>query len=145
MGRISRIFLSRVKKEERVEIEEGVLLENYGLEGDSHSESGSNRQVTLFFEEGRRSIDSEPVMGLCFPRFMETIRIDGIDPELLQAGTKIEIGDSLLLVSNSRKKCYSECLIVGDGRKCSLSRDVRFCRVLKSGTIRKGSTVTVVA
>jgi len=144
MGTISKIFLSRVRKEERVEIDEGFLLENYGLEGDSHSEKGSNKQVTLFFDKGRAAVSSEPLEGLCFNRFMETLRIGGIDPETLEAGVEVEVGDALLSVSSSGKKCYPECLIILDGRKCSLSSDVRFCRVLRSGVIRKGSTVKVV-
>ncbi len=144
MAKITKIFLSRVKKEKRIEIEEGRLIEDFGLEGDSYSESGSNRQLTLFFDKCFEEIFSEPVQGLCFSRFKETIRITGLNPEVLQTGTKIQIENALLSVSSPRKKCYPECLIIKDGRKCSLSRNVRFCRILQTGTIRKGSIVKII-
>ena len=144
MGEVTKIYLCKVKKEPRVEVEEGMFLENFGLEGDAYSETGASKQITVFFDEGRESLSKEPFPGLCFPRFLETIRISGIKADNLKTGIKIQAGEVILVVSKPRKKCYPECKIIQDGRHCSLSGDVRFCKVLQTGTIRKGDSVKII-
>ncbi len=138
------IYLCKVKKEPRIEVKEGKFLRNFGLEGDAYSEIRVDKQVTVFFDEGRDSLSDEPVPGLCFPRFLETIRIRGIKADDFKTGTEIQVGEVILTVSKPRKKCYSECKIIQDGRDCALSRDVRFCRVLQTGIIREGDTVKII-
>ncbi len=143
MGEVTKIYLCRVKKEPRIEVKEGMFMENFGLEGDAYSETSVDKQVTVFFNEGRDSLSDEPFSGLCFPRFLETIRIQGIKADDFKTDAEIQVGEVILKVSKPRKKCYSECKIIQDGRHCALSRDVRFCRVLQTGTIRKGDSVSI--
>lgn len=145
MGEVSNIFLCQVKKQPRVEIDSGNFLKDFGLEGDAYSETGIEKQVPVFFEEGRTSLESEPFPGLCFPRFLETIRIRGIKADSFKTDDIIRIGEAVLQVSEIRKKCYPECKIIQDNRKCALSRDVRFCKVLNTGKIRKGDSVYIIA
>ena len=144
MGEVTKIYLCKVKKEPRIEVEEGMFLENFGLEGDAYSEIGVEKQVTVFFEEGRDSLIDEPFPGLCFPRFLETIRIRGIKADNCKTGARIQAGKAILAVSKPRKKCYPECRIIQDGRHCALSSDVRFCKVLQTGTIQKGDSVKII-
>ena len=144
MAEVTKIFLCKVKKEPRIEVEAGKFLENFGLEGDAYSEKGVEKQVTVFFDEGRDALSDEPFPGLCFPRFLETIRIRGIKADDLKTGTEIKVGEVVLVVSKPRKKCYSECKIIQSGRHCALSGDVRFCKVIRTGIIRKGGSVKIV-
>jgi MOSC domain-containing protein YiiM len=143
MAEVSGLYLCKVKKEPRSEIEMGNFIENFGLSGDAYSESNIEKQVTVFFEEGRDSLKNEPFPGLCFPRFLETLRISGARPENFETGTKIHIGLAILEVSMPRKKCYPECKIIQDRRHCSLSSDVRFCKVISTGIIKKGDRVII--
>ncbi|MCK5199637.1 MAG: hypothetical protein KAR21_14855 [Spirochaetales bacterium] len=143
MGEVTKIYICKVKKEPRSEVEEGMFLRNFGLEGDAYSETGVDKQVTVFFDEGRKSLSVEPFSGLCFPGFLETIQIRGIRADDFKTDTEIQVGEVILKVSKPRKKCYSECKIIQDGRNCALFRDVRFCRVLQTGTIRKGDSVSI--
>jgi len=144
MGEVTKIYLSRVKKEPRVEVKEGMFLEDFGLEGDAYSGIGATKQVTVFFDEGRKSLSEEPFPGLCFQRFLETLQISGIKADDLKLDTELQVGKAVFIVSKPRKKCYPECKIIQDGRSCALSRDVRFCRVLQTGTIRKGDSVKII-
>ena len=144
MGEVIKIYLCKVRKEPRIEVEEGKFLENFGLEGDAYSEKGAGKQVAVFFDEGRDSLSDEPFPGLCFPKFLETVRIRGIKADDFKTDINIEIGEAVFKVSKSRKKCYSECKIIQDGRHCALSRDVRFCKVIQTGTIRKGDSVKII-
>jgi len=145
MGKVSKIYLCKVKKEPRIEIEKGKFIENFGLEGDAYSGIGVEKQVPVFFDEGRISLEEEPFAGLCFPRFLETIRIRGIKSDNFKTGNTFKIGEVILQVSKARKKCYSECKIIQDNRHCALSKDVRFCKVLQTGIIRKGDSVNIIS
>ena len=138
---VSEIYICKVKKQPRIEIESGFFIENFGLEGDIYSKMGTEKQVTLFFDESRDLLEKEPYSGLCFSRFLETIRIGGMGAENLMAGTEIQIGDAVFIVSNKKKKCYPECRIIQDKRVCALSKDVRFCKVLRSGNISRGDNI----
>jgi len=144
MGEVSKIFLCEIRKKPRIEITQGLFLENYGLKGDAYSESGVDKQVTVFFDEARVSLALETVEGLCFKRFLETIRITDLKAEDLKTGTKIMLGETVFQVTGPGKKCYSECKIIQNNRHCALSTDVRFCKVLKTGIIRKGDSVTII-
>ncbi len=145
MAEVSKIYLSRTKKEPRTEIDKGLFLVDFGLEGDAYSEVGIEKQVTVFFDESRSSLAEEPFPGLCFSKFLETVRIRGIGADSFSPGTKFKLGAAVFEVGKAGKKCYPECKIIQDNRKCALSRDVRFCRVLKTGNISKGDRVIIVS
>ena len=144
MGEITKIYLCRIKKEPRIEVEVGLFIENVGLEGDAYSETGTVKQVTIFFDDARDTLLKEPFPGLCFSRFLETIRIRGDKADDYKTGTKVQAGKAVFVVSKPRKKCYPECKIIQDGRHCSLSGDVRFCKVLQTGTIQKGDSAKII-
>lgn len=144
MGEVTKIYLCRVRKELRIEMTSGIFLENFGLEGDAYSEAGTSKQVTIFFDESRESLSDEPFPGLCFSRFLETIRIRDLKADDLKTGTKIQVGKVVFVVSEPRKKCYPECKIIQDGRHCALSSYVRFCKVVQTGTIKKGDSVSII-
>ena len=144
MGEVSRIFLCTIKKQPRIEIEEGNFLVNFGLEGDVYSEVGTEKQVTVFFDDSRISLEEEPFPGLCFPRFLETIRIRGIKADDFKTDCVFQIGEAVFQVNKARKKCYPECRIIQDNRHCSLSKDVRFCKVLQTGIIKKGDGIKLI-
>ncbi len=143
MGRVEAILISRERKSARIEIDEGMFLENYGLEGDAYSKGGTERQVTICTLDGRNAVEKESLNGLCFERFMETVRISGIPLEKIETGTRFVIGEAVFEVIQDRKKCYPECDIIRSGRVCSLKTDVRFLKVLKSGLVRKGDRVEI--
>ena len=145
MGYVSKLYLCTIKKQPRVAIDEGLFIADFGLEYDIYSETGIEKQITVFFDEGRDSLKEEPFPGLCFPRFLETVRIRGIEASDLKTNTKIQIGKSVFAVSKARKKCYSECKIIQNNRHCALSKDVRFCKVLQTGIIRKGDSVNIIS
>lgn len=145
MGEVSKIYLCKVKKYPRIEVPKGTFLENFGLEGDAYSEFGIEKQVPIFFDEGRKSLKEEPFSGLCFSRFLETLRIRGMIANEFKTDSIFQIGEAVFQVSKLRKKCYPECKIIQDKRHCALSLDVRFCKVLQTGIVRKGDSVSIIS
>jgi MOSC domain-containing protein YiiM len=142
-AKLEAIFLLKRKGEPRLEIEEGYLKENWGLEGDAYAGPG-DRQIPIYCSAGRERLSAFND-GLCFSRFLETLRFSGLDTASLATGDRIEAGEASLEVSGARKKCFSECPIVQRGERCDLATAVRFCRVVTSGRINCGSPIEIEA
>ncbi len=141
-GIVSALFLSLEKGSDRVETGEGLFLVDHGLSGDAYSGPG-DRQVPLYCVEGRKRLAAGPGDGLCFARFLETLRVDGLDTGDLETGDKLDAGTAVLEISPVRKRCFPECPIVGRGERCDLASSVRFCRVVKEGVLRPGQELTL--
>ncbi len=141
MAHVSGIFIKETKDGLRREIEEGMFLENHGLEGDFNSGEGP-RQVCLLRREDRAEVEKDDRDGLCFPRFLETIQIEGLDSEALEKGSWLRIGDTIMKVTVTGKKCWPECEIIRAKSTCALAKSARFLAVLESGRVRKGDEVT---
>ncbi len=143
-GRVEKLFLSREKKTKRLEMDEGLFIEDFGLEGDAYSSTGAKRQVTILSLDARKSVENEDLEGLCFERFLETVRISGIDAGILKEGVILKIGRAVFKVTEYRKKCYPECAIVKSGRVCALVRDARFLKVISTGRVAAGDIVEII-
>ncbi|MDC7233035.1 MAG: hypothetical protein PQJ58_07370 [Spirochaetales bacterium] len=141
MGTVSAIFIKTDKDSLRKEITEGEFKENHGLVGDFNSAEGP-RQVCLMRKEDRTLVEADERNGLCFPRFLETVQVEGVPPELLNKDNWLRIGDAILKVTVVGKKCWPECEIIQSKSVCALPKAARFLAVLESGVIRVGDEVT---
>ncbi len=144
MGKVEAILISREKKTPRIEIDKGVFTQNYGLEGDAYSKEGEDRQVTILSLDGRERVENDTRDGLCFRRFIETVRISGIDMDDLKPKMILRMGKALFEVTKYRKKCYPECGIIKTRTTCALVADARFLKVIQSGIVKKGDTVEMI-
>ena len=61
----------------------------------------------------------------------------------LPVGTRLEIGEALLEVTQIGKECHAHCAIRQQVGDCVMPREGIFAIVLKEGTIRSGDTITV--
>lgn len=147
-GRIVSVNVSREKGTPKQPVEEAVLLENHGVEGDAHAEPGI-RQVSLLslesIERARQSlgkkakqasVDLEPGV------FAENLTTEGIDLSRLALGSLLRVGREVLLrVSKIGKECHHGCTIFRQVGDCIMPRQGIFCEVLQGGKVRKGDTV----
>lgn len=141
MGRVSAIYIKRDKDSARQEINEGEFRENHGLVGDFNSADGP-RQVCLLRKEDRDLVTGDKRNGLCFDRFLETLQIEGIPLEDLNKDSWFRIGDAILKITLTGKKCWPDCEIIKNKSTCGLTKTARFMAVLESGMIRVGDEVT---
>ena len=141
MGRVSAIYVKKEKDSARQEIKEGEFRENHGLVGDFNSAEGP-RQVCLLRKEDRDLVTSDKRNGLCFDRFLETLQIEGVPLEDLKTDNWFRIGDAILKVTLTGKKCWPDCEIIKSHSTCNLPKAARFMAVLESGMIRVGDEVT---
>ena len=141
-GRILAVCQSREKGMVKKEIGSGVLIENYGLENDAHAGKW-HRQISLL---GIESINKMKSNGfkIKFGDFAENLTTENIILPELPLGTKLTVGESVLLeVTQIGKKCHHDCEIrkkIGD---CVMPREGIFARVLKGGRVKPGDCVEV--
>jgi len=88
----------------------GLLIENYGLENDAHAGKW-HRQISLL---GIESINKMKGNGfkIKFGDFAENLTTENIILPELALGTKLAVGESVLLkVTQIGKKCHHNCEI----------------------------------
>ena len=128
------IIKLRMKTEEgETEVKKLNLIENHGVEGDKKAKGG-DKQLCLADEAALSEYRKDGV-GLCVKRFMPNISTAGIDYSTLKPGTQLKVGDALIEISSSRKKCFPECELIKNGRTCQIIRNSAFAKIIKSGSV----------
>jgi MOSC domain-containing protein YiiM len=143
MGRIVAVNRADKKGCRKDTIGRGVLVENHGLEGDGHAGDGI-RQVSLLATESIEKIRTRG-LDVGFGDFAENLTTEGIDLPSLPVGTRLRVGDAVLLeVTQIGKVCHDRCHIfyaVGD---CVMPREGVFARVVRGGEVASGDTIEAV-
>lgn len=142
-GKIVSINISEKKGVRKKPVEEAVINENSGIEGDAHASSKWHRQVSLLALE---SIKKMQAMGLDVRPgdFAENITTEGLDLCSLPVGTKVDIGNEVVgEVSQIGKECHARCAIYYQAGDCVMPKEGIFIKILKGGKIKVGDTITV--
>lgn len=143
-GIVVSVNISETKGVRKTPVQEIVLREDYGLDGDAHASSEWHRQVSLLALE---SIGKMQAAGLDVSPgdFAENITTEGIDLMHLPVGTRIYVGDGVELeVTQIGKVCHERCAIYYQAGDCVMPKEGVFAQVVKGGVIRKGDPITVV-
>ncbi|MEW6714682.1 MAG: MOSC domain-containing protein [Nitrospirota bacterium] len=142
-AKIVSINISDKKGVRKKPVEQVVIKENYGIEGDGHASEKWHRQVSLLALE---SIKKMQEMGLDVGPgdFAENITTEGIDLPVLPIGTKMTIGSEVEVeVSQIGKVCHDRCAIYHQAGDCVMPKEGIFVKVLKGGIIKKGDEIKV--
>ena len=142
MATVLAVCISENKGERKKPVEAVELRENHGIVGDAHA-GDWHRQVSLLAQE---SIDKMRAMGLDVDSgdFAENITTNGIDLVSLPIGTRLQVGDTLLEVTQIGKECHNRCAIYDQAGDCVMPKEGIFARVISGGTIRPGDGVSIV-
>jgi molybdopterin adenylyltransferase len=141
-AQIVAVSISATKGVKKDNVPQARILENFGLEGDAHA-GDWHRQISLLAVE---SIDKMRRRGLELKPgdFAENITTRGIDIPNLPIGTRLRLGNEVLLeVTQIGKACHHGCAIkqaVGD---CIMPREGIFTRVLKGGIIHPNDIIEI--
>lgn len=142
-GRIISINISETKGVRKHPVDEAVIKEDYGIEGDAHASSEWHRQVSLLAIE---SVKKMKDLGLDVKPgdFAENITTEGLDLLSLPIGTRIKIGTDVIgEVSQIGKECHSKCEIFYQAGDCVMPKEGIFIRALRGGTIKTGDDIDV--
>lgn len=142
-GKVVSINISDKKGVRKRPVDEAVINENYGIQGDAHASSKWQRQVSLLAIE---SIKKMQDMGLDVKPgdFAENITTEGLDLLSLPLDTRMRIGKEVIgEVSQIGKECHTRCSIYYQAGDCVMPKEGIFIRVLKGGTIKKGDEIQI--
>ncbi|MCP4676685.1 MAG: MOSC domain-containing protein [Deltaproteobacteria bacterium] len=135
-ARILKVCTSTIKGIQKTQVESALVVLGFGVEGDAHG-GDWHRQVSLLANESAeqmRNMGAKVGPG----DFGENILTEGIELHTLSVGTRLDIGDVELEVTQIGKECHTRCAIFDAAGTCIMPTHGIFCRVLKGGTIRAG-------
>jgi len=143
LGVIKAVCTSPEKGMRKKNVGAGVLILDFGLEGDAHG-GPWHRQVSLLAME---SIQKMVEQGLDVGPgdFAENLTTEGINLVSLPVGTKINIGSECVgEVTQIGKKCHNRCAIYEQAGDCVMPREGIFIKVLQGGPVKVGDSIQVV-
>jgi MOSC domain-containing protein YiiM len=142
-GTVTAVCTSPGKGERKSNVGRGILVENFGLEGDGHG-GDWHRQVSLL---GTESIAKMQAAGLDVGPgdFAENLTTTGVDLCHLPIGTTLRVGKSALLeITQIGKVCHERCAIFYQAGDCVMPKEGIFARVLQGGDVANGDEIEVV-
>ncbi len=139
MAHVLAVCISEKKGERKKPVEAVELRENHGIVGDGHA-GDWHRQVSLLAQE---SIDKMRAMGLDVNAgdFAENITTVGIDLVILPIGSRLQVGGTLLEVTQIGKECHTRCAIYYQAGDCVMPKEGIFARVISGGVIKPGDGI----
>ena len=139
MAKVLAVCISENKGERKKPVESVELRENHGIVGDGHA-GDWHRQVSLL---ARESIDKMRALGLDVNAgdFAENITTTGIDLVSLPIGSHLQIGPTLLEVTQIGKECHTRCAIFYQAGDCVMPKEGIFAKVINGGIIRPGDEI----
>ena len=139
-GKVISINISTAKGTPKTSVNPGILIEDFGFEGDAHAGKW-HRQVSLLGPESIEKSKGMPTNGLCHGVFAENITTQGIELYTLPVGTQLQIGEAVIEITQIGKECHEGCAIQKTGGKCIMPKEGVFARVIKGGKVFKNDSI----
>ncbi|WP_346428538.1 MOSC domain-containing protein [Curtanaerobium respiraculi] len=134
------------KKETRKTPAESRAIElerDFGVRGDAHA-GNWHRQVSFLAEESI-AVAREHGLDVSEGDFGENVTIKGMNLKALPLGSRLEIGDAEVEISQIGKVCHTRCAIYYLAGDCIFPREGVFGWVVEPGAVRVGDTVRVLS
>ena len=143
MATVVSVNTSEAKGTIKQPVERVVAKQNHGIVGDAHA-GDWHRQISLLADE---SIDkvrlSAPALNLAPGVFAENITTQGITLHTLPIGTRLQVGEAVLEVTQIGKECHLGCEIRKLTGDCVMPREGVFATVVREGAIRAGDSISI--
>ena len=141
-AQIVDVCVSKSKGERKTPVAAVELRVNHGIEGDAHAGEW-HRQVSLLAVESIRKMQA---LGLAVGNgdFAENFTTQGIELYTLPVGTRLEIGETLLEVTQIGKECHTRCAIFYQAGDCVMPKEGIFAKVVKGGTVAAGAPINLI-
>ncbi len=141
MAKVVSVNISLKKGEMKHEVPSIELKLNHGIVGDAHA-GDWHRQVSMLAEE---SVDKMRTIlpTLAHGAFAENINTEGINLMALPVGTKIQISEAIVEVTQIGKECHNDCAIKKAVGKCVMPTEGIFVIVVKEGTVKAGDEIAI--
>ena len=143
MASVIAVCISEQKGTQKYEVPEIQVKKNHGAIGDAHA-GDWHRQISLL---GRESVEKLKKLFPDIPvgAFAENVLTEGITLYELPIGTRLRIGEKVLLeVTQIGKECHASCAIRRQVGDCVMPREGIFAVVLEEGTVRAGDRIDLI-
>ena len=142
-GKITAVCTSKEKGVRKESVAEVKLIAGWGIEGDAHAGKW-HRQVSLLSNdsiEKMREAGKKKNLNLVPGDFAENLTTEGLELFTIPIGTYLEIGETLLEVTQIGKTCHHGCEIFKQVGNCIMPKEGIFTRVLVGGKIKPGNSI----
>lgn len=131
--KVLAINISEKKGTIKKPVEKAILKINHGIVGDAHA-GDWHRQISLLGIESFKKMEAKG-LTLKMGAFAENITTEGIELFTLPIGTKLQIGETIMEVTQIGKECHHGCAIKTAVGECVMPLEGIFAKVIKEGTI----------
>ena len=138
-GKIIAICTSKKKGTLKTQVPSATLKENWGIKGDAHA-GRWHRQVSLLALEQIQAF-RERGAKVCYGAFGENVVTEGLALREFPVGTRLEMGETVLELTQIGKECHSHCAIYQTMGDCIMPREGVFAKVIKGGELRPGDGI----
>ncbi|MBU3089073.1 MOSC domain-containing protein [Clostridium gasigenes] len=142
MNKVIAICTSEQKGTAKVMVDEANLIYDFGIEGDAHAGKW-HRQVSLLALDKIEDFRSSGA-NVEFGAFGENLVVEGFELNKLPIGQKIQVGETLLELTQIGKKCHDKCAIFYQVGKCIMPTNGIFTKVLVGGKVKVGDSVELI-
>ena len=147
-GTVLAVCISEKKGTRKHPVPCVTLKENSGIIGDAHAIGADtriafrHRQISLLADE---SVDKMRSKGAVLKPgdFAENILTEGIDLKDLPVGTRLQIGEAILEVTQIGKECHNDCEIRKLTGQCVMPAEGIFAVVIQGGEIKAGDGINI--
>lgn len=140
-AQVVAVCTSKNKGERKTPVDCVMFEEGHGIVDDAHA-GPWHRQVSLLAME---SVAKMKALGLDVGPgdFGENITTSGIDLVALPVGTQLNIGSTIVEVTQIGKECHTRCAIYHQAGDCVMPKEGIFVKVIEGGTVKSGSPIFV--
>lgn len=141
-GKVISICLSEQRGVLKKEVSSAEIT-NQGIIGDGHSGDWDRQVTCLNYQSFVKAKEKHPELDLHPGSFAENIMIDGINFNSVEAGSKLKLGESIVLqVSQIGKEDHPSVVTRTYGISL-LPYEGLFCKVIKGGQLSVGDHVSM--
>jgi MOSC domain-containing protein YiiM len=141
VGKVVGVCMSQRKTDPKKNVGKGFLQKGLGLLGDAHA--GAEKEVSLLAMESIRRLCQETGISAGPGCFAENITTEGIDLTSVPLGSKLQVGETKLLVIQIGKD-PSEAHTYNYQGYSILPKEGIFCKVIESGEVRVGDPIRTI-
>lgn len=134
---IISLNISLKKGEQKVPVDSVELKIDHGIVGDAHA-GNWHRQISLLSDEDVETMRGNGI-DLNPGDFAENITTKGVNLSVLPVGTRLNIGDCEIEVTQIGKECHHGCAIYQTVGDCVMPRKGIFAKVIRGGRIEHES------
>ena len=141
-GKIYSISISSERGQLKKEVPEASFVAGYGIENDGHA-GDWGRQVTCLSFESLQKVNIEKGLNMGPGDFAENVLTEGLDLSLLSEGSRIKLGEDVLLEVTQVGKEDHPSIVSRTFGVSLLPSEGLFCRVISGGIVKKGDKASI--